>query len=81
MVELDVPQEVRLTQPSSQEQKPPGDEGFDVEVLVDGRAVGINPFVRKLVGSVVMSIVSTLYGGESTHTVQITLRCKQREKA
>lgn len=65
-----------MTQPSPEGQRPPAEEP-EVEVTVDGLALGMNPFVRKLVSSTVMGIIAALHGAESFNTIQITLRRKR----
>lgn len=43
-----------------------GEEGVNMRVKlhVDGREVPLNPFVNKLIGSLIQALVSTLHGVE-----------------
>lgn len=60
------------------EEKPPAEEaGDDVEVLVDGTPLGMAPFVRKIVASVVVSLITSLKGAEKAREIRLVVRRKK----
>lgn len=67
-----------MSQPSGKEQ-PSAQEGgeIEIEVLVDGRPLGMAPFVRQIVAATVWGLLSTVKGAEGSHTVQIMVRRQQ----
>jgi hypothetical protein len=53
----------------SQEERDP-----EVELVVDGRPLSLAPFVRQILASTILGMVSTLKGAENAQEVSIRVR-------
>jgi len=49
---------------------------IDIEIAVDGMPLGLTPFVRRLLSSTLLGMVSALKGGENAKTIEIKVRRK-----
>lgn len=57
------------------EEKAPESESADeLEVTVDGVALGMTPFVSRIVISVVVALIRALKGAENARTIEIRVR-------
>lgn len=57
------------------EEKVPESESADeLEVTVDGVALGMAPFIRRIVGSAVVALITALKGAENARTIEIRIR-------
>lgn len=52
------------------------DESIDLELEVDGKSVGMNPFVKTVFHKVILSLVSSLKKTEEASEIVIRLRTK-----
>ena len=54
-----------------------GEPSAEVEVVVDGTPLQITPFVRNIVASVVLGMVTSLKGAEKARSIQVNVRRKK----
>jgi hypothetical protein len=57
-----------------EEMAPESESDYDLEVTVDGVALGMAAFVRGIVASVVVSLITALKGAENARTIEIRVR-------
>ncbi len=50
------------------------EEEFEIELLVDGKKVGMNSYVRKVFFRVISALISTLKGVEDWKEAEIRIR-------
>ncbi len=53
---------------------PQEEHGPEVELVVDGRPLPLAPFVRQILASTILGMVSTLKGAENAQEVSIRVR-------
>ena len=46
---------------------------FDVDLKVNGEAIGLVPFVETILGETIIAMVKTLHGGENPSTIEIRI--------
>ncbi len=49
------------------------EEDYSLSVTVSGNKVPVNGYVKRVFASVILSLVTTLHGGENPETVEIKL--------
>ncbi len=48
----------------------------DIEIRVDGKPLGLAPFVRKILSFTIVGMVAALKGGENAQTIEIRVKRK-----
>lgn len=46
----------------------------EVDLKVNGDAIGLVPFVEKILGETITAMVKTLHGGENPSTIEIRIK-------
>jgi len=60
----------------AEEKTPPEGAADEVEVVVDGMPLGMASFVRTMVASVVVGLVTSLKGAEKAREIEVRVRRK-----
>jgi hypothetical protein len=58
----------------AEEKMPPEEAEDEVEVLVDGMPLGMVSFVRTILATVVVGLVTSLKGAEKAREIQVNVR-------